>query len=43
MIEAQLPAPRGQVVLHWFTGSEAEARRPQRSVNQKRQAPALEL
>jgi TatD DNase family protein len=27
MIEAQLPTTRGQVVLHWFTGTEAEARR----------------
>jgi TatD DNase family protein len=27
LIEAQLPPPKGQVVLHWFTGSKAEARR----------------
>jgi TatD DNase family protein len=26
-IEANLPATRGQVVLHWFTGSKAELRR----------------
>jgi len=27
MIETHLRPPRGQVVLHWFTGSQAEARR----------------
>lgn len=27
MIEAHLPPSRGKVVLHWFTGSRAEARR----------------
>jgi TatD DNase family protein len=27
MVEVQLPPTRGQVVLHWFTGSRAEARR----------------
>lgn len=27
MIEATLPPPRGQVVLHWFSGTAAEARR----------------
>ena len=27
LIEAHLPADRGRVVLHWFTGSRAEARR----------------
>lgn len=27
MIEAHLPPDRGKVVLHWFTGSRAEARR----------------
>jgi TatD DNase family protein len=27
MIEAHLPPPRGRVVLHWFTGTAAEARR----------------
>jgi TatD DNase family protein len=27
LVEACLPADRGQVVLHWFTGSKAEARR----------------
>ena len=27
LIETYLPPPRGQVVLHWFTGSQAEARR----------------
>jgi TatD DNase family protein len=27
LIEACLPTDRGQVVLHWFTGSKAEARR----------------
>ena len=27
MIEAHLPRDRGKVVLHWFTGSRAEARR----------------
>lgn len=27
MIEAYLPSTRGRVVLHWFTGSKAEARR----------------
>lgn len=27
MIEAYLPAERGKVVLHWFTGSRSEARR----------------
>jgi TatD DNase family protein len=27
LIEACLPSDRGQVVLHWFTGSKAEARR----------------
>jgi TatD DNase family protein len=27
MIEAHLPSDRGKVVLHWFTGSRAEARR----------------
>jgi TatD DNase family protein len=27
MIEAHLPPPSGRVVLHWFTGSQAEARR----------------
>lgn len=27
MIEAHLPTDRGKVVLHWFTGSRAEARR----------------
>ena len=27
LIEAHLPPPKGQVVLHWFTGSKAEAHR----------------
>jgi TatD DNase family protein len=27
MVEAHLPASRGRVVLHWFTGTKAEARR----------------
>lgn len=27
LIEAHLPPPRGRVVLHWFTGSKADARR----------------
>ena len=27
MIEQHMPPPRGQVVLHWFTGTAAEARR----------------
>jgi len=27
MIEGYLPAPRGKAVLHWFTGTKAEARR----------------
>ena len=27
LIEAHLPPPHGQVVLHWFTGTKAEARR----------------
>ena len=27
MLEAYLPAPRGKAVLHWFTGTKAEARR----------------
>lgn len=27
MIEAHLPPPRGRVVLHWFSGTAAEARR----------------
>ena len=27
MVEAHLPSSRGRVVLHWFTGSKAEARR----------------
>ena len=27
LIEAHLPVTRGQVVLHWFTGNKAEARR----------------
>jgi TatD DNase family protein len=27
LIEAHLPPPRGRTVLHWFTGSAAEARR----------------
>ena len=27
LIEAHLPPPQGQVVLHWFTGSKAEALR----------------
>lgn len=27
MIESHLPASRGRVVLHWFTGTKAEARR----------------
>lgn len=27
MVEAYLPQARGQVVLHWFTGTKAEARR----------------
>ena len=27
MIEAYLPPPKGAVVLHWFTGTAAEARR----------------
>lgn len=27
LIETHLPPPRGQVVLHWFTGSQAEAQR----------------
>jgi len=27
MIEDHLPSPQGQVVLHWFTGTHAEARR----------------
>jgi Tat protein secretion system quality control protein TatD with DNase activity len=27
LIETHLPPPRGRVVLHWFTGSQAEARR----------------
>ncbi len=27
LIETHLPPPKGQVVLHWFTGSKSEARR----------------
>jgi TatD DNase family protein len=27
LIESHLPSPKGQVVLHWFTGSKSEARR----------------
>jgi TatD DNase family protein len=27
LIESHLPPPKGQVVLHWFTGSKSEARR----------------
>lgn len=27
MVEAHLPSSRGRVVLHWFTGSQADARR----------------
>jgi TatD DNase family protein len=27
LIESHLPAQKGRVVLHWFTGSKAEARR----------------
>jgi TatD DNase family protein len=28
MIERYLPQDRGAVVLHWFTGSKSDARRP---------------
>jgi len=27
MVEAHLPPPQGRVVMHWFTGSQADARR----------------